>query len=611
MRRGIIQSNVVLMLIIKDIIKGVRVNFKVLIIAYSLLFFMFNNGRLVFSLDENNLGVNLEKEIIYGDVGRKLDMYLLRLVPFGFSGAILVSIDDKVILNKGYGMANKENKILNKPLTVYSIGSLTKQFTAAAILKLEMMGKLSIDDLISKYFIDIPEDKKGIKIHHLLTHTSGIISGSGGGYAIDKEEEISKILFQQLLFQPGSDFQYSNEGYTLLAAIIEKVSGMEYKEFLNEYIFKPAGMTRTGYNNNLWERWQLAVNYSKGVSNGIFVERPENKYPNWKLVGNGGICSTIGDMYKWFIALNSNKVLSSEAKSKMFTPFLNDYGYGWEIIKREDVGVVIQHDGGSTLGNAAEMRIYKDKNVVTIAFSNQDGTDILLNKLRDKIESIVFGKEVALPPVVGSFDSLKGRKYSGKYILQNESNSGFIIETDKEYLRLKPFGQGAYNILYDFSLEELKLIKLLNKLSELILRGSLSGDFIDLSKIIKEEEKYMRFRNIFEKLIRNHNLINGEVKIEGTIQYSRSKEVRATICKLEKNGNFITVALIWKDSNLIGLEVLDLDNNIELYFLPVTNIKYVSYDIKLERPFTIFFAEDLQGKVIGFQMNKRAFKKVE
>ena len=174
--------------------------------------------------------------------------YLLLMEERGFSGSILVAKEGKIIHKAGYGYADREQKIKNKPETVFTTGSITKPFTGAAILKLEMMGKIKVNDLMSKYFDDVPEDKKEITIHHLLTHTSGLPGAIGrDDDLVSKEQFIDDALSTSLKSTPGTTYRYSNVGYSLLAIILEKQAGMTYEAFLKEYLFDPAGMESTGY----------------------------------------------------------------------------------------------------------------------------------------------------------------------------------------------------------------------------------------------------------------------------------------------------------------------------------------------------------------------------
>jgi len=239
------------------------------------------------------------------DLRKKLDDYILTAVEAGFSGAVLVAKGGEVILHDGYGLADREKNIPVKKNTVFDIGSITKRFTRAAILKLEEQGKLKRSDPLTTFFDDVPVDKAGITIEQILEHAAGFHEyhdTKGDFEEMDREQALKTILNQKLRFEPGDREAYSNSGYGLLAVIIELVSEQSYTSFLNEYLFKPAGMSRTGfYRDPLWEEDEVAVGYE-----GRPIGKKNSPYywphMTWALVGGGGMVSSVGDLYKWIQA---------------------------------------------------------------------------------------------------------------------------------------------------------------------------------------------------------------------------------------------------------------------------------------------------------------------
>jgi len=284
-----------------------------------------------------------EKQIVKGKLGEKIDNYLTGLEPFGLSGSFLVARGDTIIFHKAYGLANRKESIENSINTLFSTGSITKQFTATAILKLEENGLLKTSDSISQYLENIPPDKTAITIHQLLTHTSGFLAivSNDDFDPISREEFISKLMTSELLFEPGSDFTYSNSAYGLLAVIIENLTGKNYDEYLSDELFRPTGISTIGYAVPAWETMYEAHNYIDDKDYGPFQER---NYPNWNLIGNGGLLTTSMDLYKWMTAIKENKIISERATEKLFTPNLEDYAYGWEVY--DDSGKLIEHTGG-------------------------------------------------------------------------------------------------------------------------------------------------------------------------------------------------------------------------------------------------------------------------
>ncbi|MDG4858126.1 serine hydrolase [Streptomyces sp. T-3] len=266
----------------------------------------------------------------------------------------------------GRGLADRAENTPATCDTVYDVMSITKQFTAAAILKLEMSGKLRVTDRIGTYLGGVPEDKQDITLHQLLTHTAGLPQALGDDYApLSRAELLAGAMKARLRSEPGKEFHYSNVGYSVLAAIVEKASGRSYERFLAKRLFRTAGMTRTGYVLPAWKRAQVAVEYDRhGSAQGRPMDHPwAPDGPYWNLRGNGGMLSTARDMFRWHRALTGDTVLSQAAKRKLFAPQVRvpelggAYGYGWAVIDSDD-GRVAWHDGGNdwSLATVAEFR---------------------------------------------------------------------------------------------------------------------------------------------------------------------------------------------------------------------------------------------------------------
>jgi len=290
------------------------------------------------------------------DVFAKIDNYLSAGCDNGFSGAISVVKNGNIIINKGYGFANKEANILINPTTIFDIGSNTKQFTATAILKLVEQNKINLTDPLSKFFNDIPGDKQNITIHQLLTHSAGFISAFGGDFhEISLSDFFEQLFASELLFKSGTSYSYSNIGYSVLARIIELTSNQSYEAFLNEHLFKPAGMLQTGYLLPKWDSLQISHGYYKNIiDRGSMISRyQETRSITWHLKGNGGINSTQNDMLLWHSALKENKIITKESFEKLITPHVlnkngtSSYGYGWSVKNSEDATLRISHNGGN------------------------------------------------------------------------------------------------------------------------------------------------------------------------------------------------------------------------------------------------------------------------
>ena len=290
------------------------------------------------------------------EIRARLDAVMEKFVAKGFTGTVLVVRGNETLLERGYGFADRQRKIPCAPDTVYDIQSITKQFTASAILRLEMQGKLSVADAMDKHLPGVPNDKKGITLHHLLTHTAGFPSEIGDDYeALRRDSFVERAFATKLRSEPGKTYHYSNVGFSLLAAIIERVSRQTYEAFLREQLFLPAGMDQTGYRLPKFRPDSIAHGYEKDKDWGTPLDHPWDKDgPYWNLLGNGGILTTAGDMLRWHRALAGERILSADAKKKMFTPHVAEgpraesfYGYGWSIVDRAPFGRLFTHDGGN------------------------------------------------------------------------------------------------------------------------------------------------------------------------------------------------------------------------------------------------------------------------
>ncbi|WP_206681614.1 serine hydrolase [Actinomadura sp. J1-007] len=284
--------------------------------------------------------------------------YLERTLPKGPGGSVAAARGGRLVHCAGFGWADRERRIPAGCDTAYDIMSMTKQFTAAAVMKLELMGRLRTGDRMGRYLGPVPADKRRITLHHLLTHTSGLEDVGDDYDPVSRDAMLRAALGSRPASVPGAEMRYSNLGYSVLAAIVEKVSGMPYERFLRRHLFGPAGMAHTGYVLPRWRRGQVAVEYdSRGRRMGRPFEHPwAADGPYWYLRGNGGLLSTPRDMYRWHRALNGDAVLPAAAKRKMFTPYAVAgegpegklyYGYGWGVLPRSELGRVVEHDGGN------------------------------------------------------------------------------------------------------------------------------------------------------------------------------------------------------------------------------------------------------------------------
>lgn len=395
-------------------------------------------------------------EIVSGETGRKIDDFLTRLSGFGYSGAMLVVKDGAIILRKGYGFANREERVPNTAETLFDIGSLSKQFTAAAIMKLEQDGKLKVTDLLSKHMKGVPQDKAQVTIHQLLSHTAGIVrdvplspKGDAAIYyeEIDREEALKRVLPKPLQFEPGAQFQYSNAGYVLLASVVETASGRPFQDYLRQNLFEPAGMRNTGFaGRRLPPVKQTFV--ARGHDELGEVGNPLKwSGESWLDMGGGGVVSTVGNLYKWHLALSSDRILARETLAKMFTPVKEKYGYGWNIKETPRKTTVIEH-GGDFAGFGSQFWWFKDERVLVISLCNirHDNNEYPTRfKADPKIVNILFNEPYTSPPAFIATDPAVTKKILGTY--QLSSGGKLIVRLDRGQLEIGADGQDAADAL--------------------------------------------------------------------------------------------------------------------------------------------------------------------
>lgn len=377
------------------------------------------------------------------DVAPSLDRYLSKIYPAAEPGAaVLVSKDGKVLLRKGYGMANLEHGVPISPETVFEVGSVTKQFTAAAILMLQERGKLSVQDDITKHLPDFPTQGKKVTIHHLLTHTSGIPSYTGMQEWIPKMREDMPV--DQLIgffkgkpfeFDPGTKWEYDNSGYVLLGAIIEKVSGKSYERFVEDEIFQPLGMTHSYYGS--WSDIipHRAAGYDK--ENDRFVNTPYLSMT--QPYAAGSLMSTVDDLALWDKALAAGTLIKKESLDQMFTSGtlssgqLTRYGYGWTF--HDLAGQRVIEHGGDINGFSCDVLRIPDEKILVVVLTNNTEAALRPDAVTNRVAAHLLGQTLAEGPQT-RLDPKAMDGYTGVY--RNGDLSRYVIrEGDKLFAQRK------------------------------------------------------------------------------------------------------------------------------------------------------------------------------
>lgn len=338
-----------------------------------------------------------------------------------FMGSVLLARGDEVLYSGGYGMANLEHNVPNIPETVYRLASLTKQFTAAAILQLQEQGLLDINDPVDRYLPDYPHGGE-ITIYQLLNHTSGIpdyeFLESTMAYrnAVSLDELMAKFSNLPLDFPPGSQFKYSNSGYVVLTAIIEKVSGQSYADYLDEHIFQPLGMDATRYDNEDTVLPGRATGYTwdgAAYHNAEFFDMSN-------VAGAGGLVSTVADMYKWDRAIYSDDVLSESSRQAFLKPTTSmdegiGYSYGGAVLEISGRNYLLF--SGQNSGFFTTALRYPDEEIYVVVLSNLENPSVQAVALG--LAAIALGDPYQIPGgrTAIELDSVISEKYAGSYQL--------------------------------------------------------------------------------------------------------------------------------------------------------------------------------------------------
>jgi len=366
-----------------------------------------------------------------------------------FSGSVLVAKRGEIIYQKAFGIADRRWDIPNRVNTIYKIGSITKQFTALLIMQLVQEDKIRLDGKVSDYLDYFPQENGNkITIHHLLCHSSGItnLALHYKDWFTERwlkdyttREFIDLFSHIELQFEPGSQWSYSNGGYYLLAAIIEEVTGKTYGEAIEEKIFEPLGMAESGY----LDAYTIVPSLANGYDYWDF-QYFNTAYNNPSVhKGNGGLYSSVGDLFKWDCALYNEKLLLRKNIDLIFNPQMNmrsdvAYGYGWVLQEKylpgqEEKITIEEHFGSDNGFNNVITRIPNEQYLI-ILLSNTSQSDVRL--IRSQIINILYDQPVHCPrPVSLAFDSTKNedeikgvienfRKENNKYSITEDAVNG-------------------------------------------------------------------------------------------------------------------------------------------------------------------------------------------
>jgi CubicO group peptidase (beta-lactamase class C family) len=364
--------------------------------------------------------------IVRSELGFRVDSFLTRAALHGFSGAIVVAQRDEIIVRKGYGAADRERGTMITPETPFFIGSLAKQFTAAAVLRLVADGKLSLSDSLGAFFPDAPDNKRGITVRQLLSHTSGLpyLPSAGLFGRGTRDSVMREMLTERVLFEPGSRYEYSTPGYVLLAGIIERASGQTYEQYLRT-IFERAHLKSTGF---VGERTRWSAMPVRSYSDANREELLEDVPALPRFVGAGSIVSTVGDLYEWYETLVHGGILPDASRDQLFSPVVRlrsnlQEALAWMLIDLPTG--TLRQAAGDIGGFNAELRHYVDEELVVAFASNarvrgRGYREIVMNY----VARMSRGETVPFPPEISAVPGSQLQSMPGTYAL---SDSGTVV----------------------------------------------------------------------------------------------------------------------------------------------------------------------------------------
>jgi CubicO group peptidase (beta-lactamase class C family) len=511
--------------------------------------------------------------------------HFARLEKLGFAGVVLVARGREPFLAEGFGLADRERGIRWSPATVSTVGSITKQFTAAAVLLLVEDGRLSLDDALPKHFDDVPADKRGITIHHLLTHSSGItdLSGAGDWDPIGREEFARRALGEPLAFTPGEGYEYSNAGYSLLGAVIEKLSGLPYERFVRDRLFLPNGLFETGYLLPAWGDGRLAVGYRRGERWGTVLERPmAADGPFWVLRANGGIHSTAWDMLRWGRALLEGGVISPASLDRLWAPHVSEggdthYGYGWVVARGPGGEKVVTHNGGNGI-LFADLALVPGSDLFAFVQTNVLADAPVSNRLLEQIGArLLAGAAYPAVPDVVSADPSALAAVAAEYAL--DGGGRLRIEARDGVLVAEPVDPAGFRTMLSTEPPDPARAERLSARIDAIVGACRRGDFGPLSAAyggrVTAERLRERWTEETERLAGESGALRGH-RVLGT---ARQGDRDVTVVRLEFERGSVDWAYVWDpaaEESLRGRSVRGLEPC--LRFHPTGPDRYGSWD---------------------------------
>ncbi|HUQ79872.1 MAG TPA: serine hydrolase domain-containing protein [Gemmatimonadaceae bacterium] len=489
--------------------------------------------------------------VVRGNVAATIDTFLTRATAYGLSGAIVVARDGEIVLRKGYGNADRERGVAITPETPFFVGSLAKQFTAAATLRLAADGKVALGDTLGRFFPDAPADKRAITVRQLLAHTSGLpyLPSAGLFGRGTRDSVMREMLAEPLAFPPGSRYAYSTPGYNLLAGIIEQTSGVSYEQYLRT-LFERAGLRSTGFVGER-SRWRATPvrSYSDDAAEAPLEDVPAIP----RFVGAGSIVSTVDDLYLWYDALMGGHVLPAAERDSLFAPVVRIAptllgALTWMLVSLPTG--TLRQAAGDIGGFNAEIRHYVDERMVVVFASNarvrgRGFREIVLNY----VARMSRGESIPAPPVVAPVSEEDRRELAGAYEM---SDSGAVeIWTSGDSLLIGARDAAGLAVLAGHSADQARRAQSLDAQTRRFLASlgndSLAMEFLHAGIPADSRRAYLvKMREVMG------DSVETRVSVIGTAVDS-PMGARSYV-RIRRAGGDEIVSLVWNGGMLVGVE---------------------------------------------------------
>ncbi len=434
--------------------------------------------------------------VVRGQIGRSLDRYLERAAGVGFSGVVLVEWHGDVVLRHAYGWLDRRQTVRPLVSTAYPISSNTKMFTAALAGVLVSQGRLAYTDSIGKFFGNMPPDKRGITIHHLLSHTSGL----GNTYAAESlsaEDGVRAIITSPLSHAVGEMWDYSNDGFHLLESALERAGGQSFDGLRAQLLFGPAGMVRTG-TDRIPKAWPSVARGRNLLSDWVDIAPKTALSPT----SRAGLLSTVDDLHAWAAAWRRGDIVSSSMRKQMFAPHAQvqdgvDQVYGGMILQTP-LGRAFRMGGNDTpQGVTSEYRLYLEQDGF-LALLNNTMWDLTpyIRRVRTGIESILSGSASAMPPLALDVASTRAARLQGAY--RGAGNNVITVWAQGRSLLVGAEGQAAIDALFpsDSTAEIARRAAYTRKAAALVAALITDGTFQDSARLAP-------LRSVFQEVARD------------------------------------------------------------------------------------------------------------